>query len=176
MNKSKRFTIKNGRECIIRNFADDDLLQVVKCINSVADEKDLIANEGIKDIDRFGKQTVEQVRSGNWIFMVVEMDGAIIGHSNLQIGYLTKNKHTAYIATLLLKGFRNLGIGTAIMKIVAEAAKEVDIEKLYLSVFSSNTRAINFYKKCGFEIEGVLKKQFLIDGKYVDEIYMAKWL
>lgn len=175
MNKSKRFTIKNGRECIIRSLAEDDVLQVVKCINSVAEEKDLIANEGIKDTDWFKKQIVEQVQSGNWIFMVAEV-GTIIGHFNLQRGYLTKSKHIAYIAMLLLKGYRNLGIGTAMMKIAMENAREKGIEKLYLSVFSSNTSAINFYKKCGFETEGILKKQFIIDGRYLDEVYMAKWL
>jgi len=108
--------------------------------------------------------------------MVAEVDNKIVGDFYLQIGYPTKRKHTAYIATILTKEYRRLGIGSEMMKIASEKAKEKGIKKLCLSVFSSNTNAINFYKEFGFVTEGVLKKQFIIDEKYVDEVYMAKWL
>lgn len=49
-------------------------------------------------------------------------------------------------------------------------------EKISLSVFSTNKRAINLYKKFGFEIEGVKKKEIKIDEEYVDEILMALFL
>ena len=39
-----------------------------------------------------------------------------------------------------------------------------------------NKAAINMYRKFGFEIEGICKRQFKIDEKYVDEIIMGKFL
>ncbi|WP_296646487.1 GNAT family N-acetyltransferase [Romboutsia sp. 13368] len=36
-----------------------------------------------------------------------------------------------------------------------------------------NERAIKSYKKCGFNIEGVLKDEIFKDGKYYDEIVMS---
>jgi RimJ/RimL family protein N-acetyltransferase len=155
---------------------EEDIPQVAANVNSVAEERIYIANEGIEDIERFKNAVFEQIKWGNWIFMVAEVDRKIVGHFNLQIGYPAKRKHTAYIGTILTKEYRNLGIGTEMMKIIMEMAKEKEVEKVFLSVFSINTGAINYYKKCGFEIEGVLKKQFKIDEKYVDEVYMAKWL
>ncbi len=176
MDKKHHITIKNGQECIIRGITENDIPQVAAVINSVAEERLYIANEGIKDIKLFKKHLWEQIQSGYWIFMVAELDGKIVGDFNLQIGSPSNRKHTAYIASLLIKEYRNLGIGSAMIQIATEKAKENNMEKLCLSVFSSNIGAINFYKKCGFEMEGVLKKQFKIDGKYVDEVYMAKWL
>ena len=168
--------IKDGRECILRDVTESDIPQVVECINSIAKERIYIANEGIEDTERFKKVLFEQINRGNWIFKVAEVDKKIAGDFNLQIGYPAKRKHTAYIATILMKEYRNLGIGSAMMKLATEKARERGVEKLGLSVFSINTNALNFYKHCGFEIEGILKKQFIINNEYVDEVYMAKWL
>ncbi len=39
---------------------------------------------------------------------------------------------------------------------------------------TNNERAINLYKKFVFETEGVRKNSMKVDGKYIDEYYMAK--
>ncbi|MBP1936921.1 GNAT family N-acetyltransferase [Paenibacillus sediminis] len=41
-------------------------------------------------------------------------------------------------------------------------------------VLSSNTAAINFYLKCGFEIQGRLVEEFYINDQFVDDIMMFK--
>ncbi|MGC8992263.1 MAG: GNAT family N-acetyltransferase, partial [Thermoplasmata archaeon] len=73
-------------------------------------------------------------------------------------------------------GFRHEGIGSALMEESIKWAKEQNIEKITLEVFSTNTNAIELYKKFGFEIEGIRKKQFKILGNYVDDVLMAKFL
>ena len=49
----------------------------------------------------------------------------------------------------------------------------MSINKIRLSTFSFNERAIKYYKKCGFVVEGVLKNEIFKDGKYYDEIIMS---
>lgn len=39
-----------------------------------------------------------------------------------------------------------------------------------------NEGAIRLYKNRGFKIEGLKEKSLLVDGRYVDEYYMAKIL
>ena len=51
--------------------------------------------------------------------------------------------------------------------------KQKEIEKISLSVFSNNKRAIGLYKKFGFKIEGRLEHQFILKEKYADEIEMG---
>jgi len=47
------------------------------------------------------------------------------------------------------------------------------LHKLYLRVISDNQRAIRSYEKAGFEIEGVLKDDIFVDGKFCDVTRMA---
>jgi len=72
--------------------------------------------------------------------------------------------------------FRDIGIGKAMMDYMIDWAKKNGYEKISLSVFSTNKRAINLYKKFGFEIEGAKKREIKIDEEYVDEILMALFL
>ena len=53
-------------------------------------------------------------------------------------------------------------------------ARENNLTRLELTVVSSNMVAKHPYEKNGFEIEGTRKNAMIIDGKYVDEYYMAK--
>ena len=53
-------------------------------------------------------------------------------------------------------------------------ARENNLTRLELTVVSSNIVAKHLYEKNGFEIEGTRKNAMIIDGKYVDEYYMAK--
>lgn len=39
-----------------------------------------------------------------------------------------------------------------------------------------NTVAKNLYEKNGFVVEGIKKNSMIVDGEYIDEFYMAKFL
>lgn len=43
-----------------------------------------------------------------------------------------------------------------------------------LEVAKKNKVAISLYEKLGFEAEGVKRNAFLVNGKYEDELLMAK--
>jgi len=51
--------------------------------------------------------------------------------------------------------------------------EEMNINKIALSVYSFNERAIKCYKKCGFTQEGVLREELFREGRYHDEILMS---
>ena len=55
-------------------------------------------------------------------------------------------------------------------------SRENGIKKVNLEVFSSNINAISVYEKIGFEHEGIRRSQFIVDGKYVDDILMTYWV
>ena len=46
--------------------------------------------------------------------------------------------------------------------------------KLSLRVLGDNTVARGLYESCGFAVEGVLRDEFLVDGRYVDDVLMAR--
>ncbi len=99
-----------------------------------------------------------------------------MGSADCRIGSLNKTGHTASFGVAVCKKYRNLGIGTILMKELMKWAEDKGAEKLWLSVFSTNERAIALYKKLGFEPECVKRGQFKVNGKYVDEIVMSLWV
>ena len=69
------------------------------------------------------------------------------------------------------------GIGTHMMNVMLAWAKENELlEKIMLKAQVENKTAIKLYEKLGFEVEGCLKKDFLVDGQYRDSIIMGLWL
>lgn len=91
-------------------------------------------------------------------------------------GNFNRIKHSAYIVVGIKGNYQGQGIGTALFKQLERWAVESNITRLELTVVASNEGAVHLYKKCGFEIEGVKRNAMIIDGKYVDEFYMAKLL
>ena len=55
-------------------------------------------------------------------------------------------------------------------------AAQLGARKLSLRVLGGNSRARRLYEACGFVVEGILRSEFLLGGRYVDDIFMARHL
>ena len=51
---------------------------------------------------------------------------------------------------------------------------QLNLHKVYLHVFDSNTRAIRCYEKAGYKVEGRLVGHHFSNGKYEDVLVMAR--
>ena len=71
---------------------------------------------------------------------------------------------------------RGHGIASALMQAALQKARETSLTRAELYVRVDNTVAIEMYKKLGFEVEGLHKNATLQDGKYSDQLSMAKML
>jgi RimJ/RimL family protein N-acetyltransferase len=66
------------------------------------------------------------------------------------------------------------GYGTDAMEtLISFIFLQMNINKIRLTCYSFNERAIKSYEKCGFKVEGVLKQEMFKDGKYHDKIAMG---
>jgi RimJ/RimL family protein N-acetyltransferase len=50
---------------------------------------------------------------------------------------------------------------------------ELCLERVYLSVYDFNDRAIASYRKCGYRVDGVRRNVALVDGHWCDSIEMS---
>lgn len=72
------------------------------------------------------------------------------------------------------KDYLGKGYGTDAMKVLMHFIfEQMNIHKIKLNVFSFNQRAIKSYEKCGFKVEGILRDELFVDGKYHDEVSMG---
>jgi hypothetical protein len=111
------------------------------------------------------------------LLMVAQLDGKIVGAARLFSGvYGSKDRHVGEMGAFVLAPWRNQGIGTALVQQALEWAGQRGLEKVVLSVFATNRRAIHVFEKCGFAVEGARRRQYKIAGQYVDELFMARFL
>ena len=89
-------------------------------------------------------------------------------------GFDNRIKHSAYIVVGILKEYCGKGVGTRLFNNLLEWTELNGITRLELTVMTNNEKAIKLYKKFGFEIEGIKKNSMIVEGKYVDEYYMAR--
>jgi RimJ/RimL family protein N-acetyltransferase len=69
---------------------------------------------------------------------------------------------------------RGRGYGTeAVQLLLRFGFEDLNLNRIYLHVFSDNVAALRTYEKCGFSQEGMLRQAAHIDGKYVDVTVMG---
>ena len=87
-------------------------------------------------------------------------------------------RHRGRVGIGVQAPFRRQGVGEALLRTLLEwAAAEPELERVELSVFAHNTRAINLYRKLGFVEEARLPRSFkLADGTYYDDVMMVRWV
>ena len=98
----------------------------------------------------------------------------IIGFLSVQRGAYKRIRHTGYVVVGLREKYRNMGIGSKLFSELDIWAIENNITRLELTVISSNTVARHLYENNGFIVEGIKKNSMIIDGRYIDEFFMAK--
>ena len=65
------------------------------------------------------------------------------------------------------------GYGTeALLLLLRYGFEQLNLNRISLSVFSNNPRAIRSYEKVGFKVEGRLREVIYRDGQRYDEIFM----
>jgi RimJ/RimL family protein N-acetyltransferase len=119
------------------------------------------------------EKKIEQINARDGVIIGAETDDELIGFISASRIPLKRVKHRVHIVVGVLKKESGKGIGTRLFEKLIEWAKNNELSKLELTVMMHNERAIDLYKKIGFEIEGIKNKSLIIDENYVDEYYMG---
>jgi RimJ/RimL family protein N-acetyltransferase len=166
-------SLKSKQSFIVREANENDAEAINNIVDSVASEKYYVVPEESGD----WIEIIREMRNRNGLVIVALVNDKPVGIACLARGKFEKNKHVAFLGIAITKEFRRMGIGTAMMNhLLAWTRKQEGVEKISLSVFSTNKPAINMYRNLGFETEGISKRQYKIEGKYVDEVTMGKSL
>ncbi|NNH72209.1 GNAT family N-acetyltransferase [Nocardia uniformis] len=83
--------------------------------------------------------------------------------------------HVRQIQGLVVdESVRHQGIGSALLRAAGTEARRQGATRLTLRVLSTNTDARRLYESLGFTVEGTLRGEFIIEGRAVDDILMAR--
>ena len=69
----------------------------------------------------------------------------------------------------------NKGYGTEALNCVCNYVfEDLNLHRVCADYYSNNEGSRRMFEKAGFKIEGIFKEHFLLDGKYVDSVRVAK--
>jgi len=110
----------------------------------------------------------------NQTILVAQTDGRLVGYIAGLGGKYHRNRHKVDIVIGILLDYSGQGLGTKLFTALEDWARSHDLHKLELTVMAHNERAISLYKKMGFVVEGISVDSLFVNGRYVDELDMAK--
>ncbi|MFJ8414372.1 GNAT family N-acetyltransferase [Bacillus paramycoides] len=175
--KEQEFHI-NGLVYTIRSAAETDADQLSKLrvqIDGETENMDREGGEGFIDMVGFQQIIKTDTEKPRNLFLIVEVHNRIVGFSRCEGSDLKRLSHKVEFGVCILKEFWGYGIGKNLLLQSINWADENEVKKISLQVLEINKKAIQLYKKVGFEVEGVLKNdKRLSDGNYYNTVVMGR--
>lgn len=165
-------------DLLIREVRPDDAEAVVRVFNPIIEtglytafdtpftveaERNFITNFPARGVFHVAIQTDNQ---------------QIVGFQNVEpfANYTRAFDHVGMIGTFVDLNCRRQGVASKLFEMTFAAAKQQHYEKLFAFVRGDNPAALATYVRHGFRAIGTAKNQARINGKYVDEIFIEKFL
>ena len=179
--EEREYIFPNGKKAIIRsaNIGDAAALKYLRETTSAETHfMARCAEDGPMNLENI-KNGIQSMVSSDTNFMVTAFIGdEIIGDLGVtvvrpHIKYL----HRGYLGMSIRQKYTGLGLGTFMMKLALDQAKQNGFEQVELGVYADNEKAQHLYKKMGFVECGRTPNAFkLPNGNYLDEILMVNML
>src|SRR4030042_1719657 len=151
--------IFNGKKIIIRKFSRKDLKNVKKFHDFV----DSLIEEGVfinankkkssrEELERI-KEQLQEIKKKKRVSLVAELNNKVIGSTGIDLNW-GRQGHVGNVGISIRNGYRQIGLGTYLMKEIIKLAKKELKPKpkiIRLSVMPINKPALKLYKKFGFK-------------------------
>jgi len=173
--------LRNGEKIIIRPVIESDIDGIWNNFNEVVDEK-IYLPVLFPVRSKFEKQSWFHNIQKEREICIVAIHPTLLSPYNIlgqcEISNLEWDAatHVGSLGIIVQRKFRDLGIGFNLIDKAIRESKRLNKEKIILSSFLDNERALFLYKKIGFKTIGIRKKQFYMDSVYYDEVLMELWI
>jgi RimJ/RimL family protein N-acetyltransferase len=114
--------------------------------------------------------------AANSVVIVATSGETLVGYAELSGGVFRRNARTAELVIGRAATASSQGVGAQLLGQAEAWARRYGLHRIELTVMAHNARAIRVYERHGFQVEGRRQQCLLVDGRYVDELYMAKLL
>ena len=157
---------------ILRRSRISDAEALRDCVARVAREKRYLIT-----VDGFSLEEtlafLRRIESEQLIQLVATVDERIVGWCDILPLEAPGFRHVGTLGLGVLAEWRGRGIGRQLIIQTIELARTTGLEKIELTVYSDNTRAMRLYESLGFEYEGRRRNARKLDGTYQDFLLMA---
>ncbi|MBG0325872.1 GNAT family N-acetyltransferase [Clostridioides difficile] len=170
-------TLKNGVDVLIREGVREDAQSIIDFYNEVGGETHFLSfgKDEYKISLEEQENAIESAKaSDNSVKLIAFIDGEIVGIATIDSNQKAKGKHVGVLGIVVKEKYWGIGLGKRLMLDLIEWCKSNGInKKITLVTNEENYNAIGLYKKVGFEVESILKKECYYNGVYTDLIGMS---
>ena len=167
-------------EIVYREAEVADAQEMVDFYNRVGGETTYLSfeeNEYPLDVEAQKASIESTKKQANAVMLLATAGGTIVGLGTISSNMKVKAKHCGELGIVVTKEYQGRGIGSEIIRRLLEWSRNNGVTtRVQLDTRTDNEKAVELYKKFGFEIEGQLKNTTLIDGEYYDLYIMGLML
>ncbi|TYR81507.1 GNAT family N-acetyltransferase [Priestia megaterium] len=173
----KAVHLRDGREVTIRKALKEDAAAMIAFYNAVAGETDFLSfgkNEFVMSLEEYERFIESACPENNAILIIATIDDEIASIASITSNQKKRYKHVGTLGIVIAEKYCGLGLGRKLMEELIDWAKlNETTTKIDLVTREDNARAIELYKKVGFEVEGRLRNDCYSNGVYYDTIVMG---
>jgi UDP-4-amino-4,6-dideoxy-N-acetyl-beta-L-altrosamine N-acetyltransferase len=156
----------------LRPFRLDDILRVREWRNLPEVAAYMYTDHEISEVEHarwFARAMTDETLR----YWIIELEGAPVGVANLyDISPIQKRAYCAsYLADSTVRG---KGVGSAAERFVIQYAFGVlGVDKLCCEVLATNDGGVKMHERCGFQVDGTLRRHVIKAGERVDVVTMS---
>ena len=163
---------------LLRRLVESDITdQYVGYYNQPELTKFMYQTPRVTTAEKLRKE-LETGNETNQFHMYAIVDKAkdlVIG--NIRVGYILQHHKISDLAVFVGNpSYLGKGFATEAVSLGNKLSFEhYDIRKLFSRMFHGNMASVKAYLKTGWVIEGILKAQYMVDGKPMDQVCVANF-
>lgn len=154
MRYSKTITLKDGRECTLRNGEESDGKAALQNFIEMHRQTDFLLSypsELFLTAEEEGDYLHKKAVSKRSVEILALVGGELVGTAGIEPqGNKFKVRHRCDFGVSVDKAYWGLGIGRALMEACIECAKDAGFRQMELEVVAENERAVEMYRRAGF--------------------------
>lgn len=153
MKYQETITLKNGKECIIRNAVGGDGQAVLDIFNLTHEQTDFLSSypdQTAFDAEFERTFLTEIEKSEKEVYLCAIVEGRIVGTADVFGVGANKVSHRGEFGIAIDRAYWGMGIGRALTKACIQCAKAAGYAQLELEVVGDNENAVALYRKMGF--------------------------
>ena len=160
-------------DVLIRSLSIDDASDFNRLVGVVAREHRYLRFLDVPSMEETVNFLRDSLAAGNPHLAAV-VDGELIGWCDVCRHSFEIEAHVGRLGIGLAPEFRGKGLGKALLDITIAAAERLNFQRIELTAFSDNRRAIALYETRGFVHEGVMRAAARFGDEYRDIVLMAR--
>ncbi|MBI4483884.1 MAG: GNAT family N-acetyltransferase [Acidobacteria bacterium] len=165
-------------DLLVREVRPDDAEAIVCIINPIIEAKVYSAFDTTFTVEGEREYILNFPQRGVFHVAIRRHDQQVVGFQSMEpfATYTHAFDHVGVLGTYVDLACRRRGIGRSLFEATFEAARRKGYEKIFTFVRADNVAALVTYLKHDFHIVGTAQRQAKVNGTYVDEIIIEKFL